>query len=224
MNKDNIKSKSWILAMGLIAILVVAFIANSPIMRKEPVVNAQHEELNGGGIDKVIVTEHCDLFWQRGELFAYCETIHFVANEILWAEGADMPPFENSESYRVTPTPVVRPEVPPSDGWEPYTIRYSWYNPALGGPNCAVFVNGVCTSKMASGIPWEEYIDKVPGAIACPPTWPFWTRVRYEGQEWFCLDRGGKVQYVQGIPFLDFLVTQPHTAYDSIVEVEVLRP
>ena len=123
----------------------------------------------------------------------------------------------SSVDVPVTPSATVEPG-------EMRTVRYSWYDPRLGGPNCLTFVNGECVSKMASGLPWQKYIDKSPGAVACPPEWPMWTQVRFGGQLWYCLDRGGKVKYVQGVPFLDFLVTEPHMAYNTIIDVEVTWP
>lgn len=53
---------------------------------------------NGGGVNAVIVTETCDLMWVRGELLAYCDSIHFAGSEILWVESEDEPPFENNGS------------------------------------------------------------------------------------------------------------------------------
>lgn len=101
---------------------------------------------------------------------------------------------------------------------------YSWYNPALGGPNCARFINGVCVSRMASGLRWQDWMGATPGAVACPPEFPFWTEIIFEGQRWYCLDRGGAIKTVDGIPWLDFLVTVPHAGFGELVTVEVIWP
>jgi hypothetical protein len=82
------------------------------------------------------------------------------------------------------------------------TIRASHYDPRLGGVNCSRFVNGQCISHMASGLSWREYVNK---AIACPPEWPFHTKLIVNGKTWECLDRGSKIQFDRGIPWVDFL-------------------
>lgn len=104
-----------------------------------------------------------------------------------------------------------------ADG-EEMTIRYSRYFPALGGPNCANFQNGKCISKMASGLPWEDYIDK---AVACPKEWPFNTRVTLDGKTWICLDRGGQIKIVDGIPWVDFMVEKGAYKYGTLVQARV---
>jgi hypothetical protein len=55
---------------------------------------------------------------------------------------------------------------------------------------------------MASGLPWQEYIDY---AIACPPEWAFHTKLIIEEKTWECLDRGGAIQFLDNIPWVDFL-------------------
>jgi hypothetical protein len=48
----------------------------------------------------------------------------------------------------------------PSTG-ESITVkaRISHYWPPLGGTNCYLFVNGQCISRMASGEPWQKWVD-----------------------------------------------------------------
>ena len=99
------------------------------------------------------------------------------------------------------------------------TARYSRYDPALGGTNCAWFVNGICVSRMASGKPWAPYMEM---ACACPREWPFGTTVILDGRRWTCLDRGGKVTYNQGIPWVDFLTRYPTHSYRTLVSAEVI--
>lgn len=98
--------------------------------------------------------------------------------------------------------------------------RISHYWPPLGGPNCSRFVSGQCISRMASGKPWQDYIDR---ACACPPEYPFGTVFVVDGQEWTCLDRGGKVKTVDGIPWLDLLTERAPVPYGTILQVEVMR-
>jgi hypothetical protein len=42
-------------------------------------------------------------------------------------------------------------------------------------------------------------------AVACPPSYPFYTKFIVDGKEWVCLDRGGAIQVADGIPWIDFL-------------------
>lgn len=117
-----------------------------------------------------------------------------------------------------TSAPTVSPTEPVG---QVVTIRYSHYDPALGGTNCAVFVGGQCISNMSSGLPWRPWMGK---AAACPPSWPFWTKVVLDGQEWVCLDRGGKIQYVAGVPWVDFLTKTPRYPYGTLVDVGIAWP
>jgi len=100
-------------------------------------------------------------------------------------------------------------------------IRYSHYWPPLGPPSCADWRDGICFSDMASGLPWYNWQMK---AAACPPSWPFWTKITLGAQTFYCLDRGGKVQYVNGIPWVDFMVPYPHYGYGTLVDVRVKFP
>ena len=99
-------------------------------------------------------------------------------------------------------------------------IRYSFYHPWLGGTNCSRFIDGQCISKMASGKRWQDYLEY---AIACPPEWSFGTKIIAFGQEWVCEDRGGKIQYVDEIPWVDFLTENPQVPYGTILDVEIVK-
>lgn len=55
---------------------------------------------------------------------------------------------------------------------------------------------------MASGLSWQSYMDY---AIACVPSWPFHTKLIVFGKVYECLDRGGAIQIVDGIAWVDFL-------------------
>ena len=101
------------------------------------------------------------------------------------------------------------------------TIRYSRYDPSLGGPNCFSFVGGVCISNMASGKPWAPYMES---ACACVPEWPFGTIVIVDGKRWTCLDRGGMIKTINGVPWVDFLTRYPLYAYRTLVEAVVVFP
>ena len=71
-------------------------------------------------------------------------------------------------------------------------VRVSHYSPALGGINCGAFVNGVCTSRMASGHRWQAHIAAA-NTAACPRSLPFDSFVRIGGVSFRCLDRGGRI-------------------------------
>ena len=100
---------------------------------------------------------------------------------------------------------------------ETITIHYSHYWPAFGGINCSNFVNGECISRMANGERWQDYIGE---ALACPRDM-MGTQIEAFGSVWTCRDTGGLIQYVDGIPWIDFLVQNPHVNYGSIIEVVV---
>ena len=102
------------------------------------------------------------------------------------------------------------------------TIKYSRYWPPAGGTNCATFVDGQCISRMASGARWQDWTEQ---ACACPPEWPFGTIVELDGQEWVCMDRGGKIKFDEdGLTFVDFLSGRSAYGYGELVEVKVTQP
>jgi hypothetical protein len=72
----------------------------------------------------------------------------------------------------------------------------------LGGINCSHFVNGVCTSHLANGERWQDFMDY---AIACPAEWKFGTKLIIDGKIWECKDRGSAIKIVDGIAWVDFL-------------------
>ena len=114
--------------------------------------------------------------------------------------------------------PLVLPTEDPSVNLIP--IRYSYYQPWLGGTNCSNFVNGACISNMASGKPWLPYMEY---AIACPPEWSFGMKIKAYGSVWECMDRGGAIKFVDGIPWIDFLTEYPRAPYRSIQYVELIN-
>ena len=138
---------------------------------------------------------------------------------------AAMPTVPIRRAVAVMPVAPVEPEVvAPAPGpivsGEMITIRYSRYDPALGGVNCSRFVDGVCVSNMASGKPWAPWMEL---ACACPPEWAFGTVVVLDGKRWTCMDRGGKIQFVDGVPWVDFLTRAPQYSYGALVQVEVIQ-
>lgn len=70
---------------------------------------------------------------------------------------------------------------------------------------------------MASGMRWEDYVER---AIACPPEFPFGTKIIVDGKEWICLDRGGKITFDANANayWIDFLTHTPAHAYGEIIE------
>jgi hypothetical protein len=102
-------------------------------------------------------------------------------------------------------------------GLEPVTVqvRVSYYNPALGGINCGAWDDalGACTSRMASGQRWQDWIEPKPGqpgALACPREYPLWSTWTIEGRIYLCLDRGGRIiTQADGLVRVDILAARP---------------
>lgn len=113
--------------------------------------------------------------------------------------------------------------MPPPPGAIAVQAKISHYVPWFGGPNCANFKDGRCLSRMASGLPWQNFVSR---AVACPKDYPFWTRVYAFGQEWICLDRGGKIVREGSLIWLDFLANPApeNTPYGEIRTVYVVFP
>lgn len=97
--------------------------------------------------------------------------------------------------------------------------KISHYWPPLGGVNCGRFVAGKCISRMASGKPWQDWVDL---AVACPKEYPFGTKFVIQGRTWVCLDRGGKVVRQGGTIWLDMLTREALVPYGTTLEVRVI--
>ncbi len=117
----------------------------------------------------------------------------------------------------------VAEAAPAAPGGVQRMAKISHYWPPLGGVNCAQFVGGRCISRMASGLPWEEWIGR---AAACPVELPFGTTVELPGGETFqCLDRGGKVvTTAAGELWIDLLVESAPVPYGTVMPVTVRLP
>ncbi len=74
---------------------------------------------------------------------------------------------------------------------------------------------------MASGLRWQDYVGY---AIACPPEWSFGTKLVVDGKTWECLDRGGKIQIVNGIAWVDFLQEQADYSYGTLIDAILIQP
>jgi hypothetical protein len=102
------------------------------------------------------------------------------------------------------------------------SVRLSHYWPPLGGPNCFRFVAGQCLSPTASGEPWQDWIGT---GAACVPEWPFGTTLTLPGGETFtCVDRGGKIKTVAGVPWVDLLVQRAPVPFGTVVDARVVWP
>lgn len=152
-------------------------------------------------------------------------TLALLVTFLMSFNALVLPTVEAAPAPTSTPSPAptavpVAP-TPAPDNWETIRVRYSWYNPALGGPNCAYFAGGECLSNMASGEPWKPWMGR---AVACPREWSFRTLVKIDGRIFLCMDRGGKIVYDRGIPWIDTMLTKPLYPYGSIIQVDVCAP
>lgn len=125
-----------------------------------------------------------------------------------------------SPSPQPTSTPAVPPPTPTPAG-EIISVRVSHYWPPLGGTSCAVYIgtppSGECISKVWGGTQsWESWVGR--SGIACPPEWEFGTRLTINGRTWTCMDRGGAIQFVNGIPWVDMLIPEPIYIHGTVVE------
>jgi hypothetical protein len=88
--------------------------------------------------------------------------------------------------------------------------------------NCFRVVNNYCQSPLANGERWETNFNI---AVACPKEFPFGTVIILEdGSKWECKDRGGKIVFIDNIPYIDFLVRAPQFTFGSILEVTIIYP
>jgi hypothetical protein len=131
------------------------------------------------------------------------------------------------------PTPIPTQAPTPQDGsptGQVLYLLYSYYDPTIGGINCADFQNGQCLSKMANGLDWRSYYGK---ALACPSWIPLGTKLRVTdfppiNGEWVCMDRGSALEdpvLVDGVQywFVDFLTHSQDLAWRTIVPMEVVK-
>lgn len=98
-------------------------------------------------------------------------------------------------------------------------VKVSHYYPGWGGPNCAIWQNGQCVSRMASGRKWQKYVDR---ACACPVEFPFGTVFVIAGREWTCWDRGGAIVRVnKHTVWVDLLTKEKIAPHGAVLDAEV---
>jgi hypothetical protein len=104
----------------------------------------------------------------------------------------------------------------------PIIVKISHYNPSLGGPNCASFVNGECLSKMSDGERWQDYWGQY-NTIACPFELPFGTVIRLDGNDFTCRDRGGAIVITgEGYYWIDILAERVPYFYGELKEAYIV--
>lgn len=153
--------------------------------------------------------------WNLPKLVEYFSHMKFEWPEIAWVEG--------SIPLVKIPTEIDRNPIeadPPLLG-ERVTAKVSHYWPPLGGYNCSKFTAGKCVARMASGLRWQDWVDR---AVACPAELPFGTKVYAFGQEWICQDRGGMIVREGSVYWFDFLTEKSPAPYGSYDEVIIVRP
>jgi len=105
----------------------------------------------------------------------------------------------------------------------PIIVKISHYNPNLGGPNCASFVNGECKSKMSNGERWQDYWGKN-DTIACPFELPFGTEIELDGNVYTCRDRGGAIIVTdEGFYWIDILAESVPYRYGELREARIVH-
>ncbi len=165
-------------------------------------IDKKHKDENGNPlpIPGFTADQSVSIYWGRDDLRVYNDTGE--ALQFVW--------YLTPDTLAIDVT--TAPPIPKGDRYE--MVRLSWYWPPAGGPNCSRFVDGVCTSRTASGERWEDWVDT---GCACPKEWPFGTVVRLpdHGVECTCVDRGGRIVYEVGIAWVDLLREHPLIAYGA---------
>lgn len=142
-------------------------------------------------------------------------SIYAQPNESVVPNPAVEDPWLNIDDGFLVPHPRREPD-------DLIQVKVSWYNPALGGPNCFRFVNGYCQSPLANGERWE---DNYGIAIACPRVMPFGTIIEFGGKRGICKDRGGKiVQAGHKTYWIDQLLMSPEFAFGTQLVASVWYP
>ena len=101
-------------------------------------------------------------------------------------------------------------------------VKISHYWPALGGVNCANFINGECISKTASGQPWRDWIGK---GAACARQYAYGTKFKLpDGSIWVCVDRGSAIVVGNvGIAWVDLLQEYASYPFGEVVDAEIIK-
>ena len=151
---------------------------------------------------------------------------------IVWTIGVMA--FVNWRNARIFRSPIVfqspilvREDIEEKESVEveeqieptPITLRMSSYWPPLGGANCGQFIGGVCLSKMASGLAWQDWEGV---GMACPEELEFGTKIKIGDQTWECQDLGGAIVKIGDFYWVDLLTTNSPYDYGDIVEGELL--
>jgi len=221
-----------VIAVMVIVVLIGGAILTKPAPIPDPVPIAPPTK---SPVMRVVVSRICDFITIQGRTTALCtDNTEWNVNESTPAEPQSKSLLEEvlgteqvlaageepgRDTTTVTESAVVVAAVPPATT-EMIKIRYSYYWPPLGGPNCSNFVGGKCISRMASGEKWEDYVGS---AIACPAEIPFGTQIVFDGIVWTCRDRGGKIKYVNGIPWIDFLSPTAARTYGEVVTAQLVK-
>ena len=125
-------------------------------------------------------------------------------------------PFTRESVGTPEPTLVVTPDTTPHGTL--IVVKISHYNPSLGGPNCARFVNGECLSKMSNGERWQDYMGNN-DTIACPVELPFGTKINFGGDVFTCRDRGGGIVITsEGYYWIEILAESVPYKYGELRE------
>lgn len=146
--------------------------------------------------------------------------------EIVTTEPVPELAVEVTKSEDTTEEEITSADMESTDSGEsgyPIIVKVSHYNPSLGGPNCASFVNGECISKMSNGERWQDYWGEY-NTIACPFELNFGTVISLDGNEFTCRDRGGAIVVTyEGYYWIDILAESVPYAYGELREAYIIK-
>lgn len=154
----------------------------------------------------------------------------------------ELPLIKGFPNKAVFTEPPTESECKANPKCEVIKATYSYYDPPRGEVNCFDFraeipewaynypkadkTHGWCWSDLSAGsrevpVRWEDNWNY---AVACADRFPFGTKVYAFGQQWECLDRGGKIICEDGRCWFDFLIPDKHLDYGTKFTVTVIYP
>jgi hypothetical protein len=210
IKRRNEQSINWyMLALGFFGLVILPYWWISSIIRKSEIATLKREER------------------LAAHVLPTADGVSISAPELIPIALPTIPnnPIVIQVEYP-TAQPTAQPSATPTPAAysAPMQFRYSYYNPKLGGVNCALWDAALndCMSTLATGEDWRTGYGSV---IACPPDMALGTvlDVQYPPElqgAWTCKDRGGLIVG----DFLDFLDVAQRVEWQSAVFALVYPP